>query len=130
MKSATWFGSSVMAWGETIRELTVGVGSLRPAAARRRPAPRRRALRRAPRACHSLPEPSAALMACAAAGVGEGLARDRDELPAVAPVGQGQLQDPPGAAVTHLAVGKWGPKRVQAAAPRPHDKLENPPRLA
>src|SRR2546430_12647402 len=43
--------------------------------------------------------PSAALMACAAAGVGEGLARDRDELPAVAPVGQGQLQDPPGAAV-------------------------------
>src|SRR2546430_9204598 len=67
-------------------------------------------------------------MACAAAGVGEGLARDRDELPAVAPVGQGQLQDPPGAAVTHLAVGKWGPKRVQAAAPRPHDKRANPPR--
>src|SRR5207244_12471021 len=72
------------------------------------------------------PEPSAALMACAAAGVGEGLASDRDELPAVAPVGQGQLQDPPRAAVTHLAVGKWRPKRVQAPAPRPHDNRANP----
>ena len=28
MKSATWFGSSVMAWGETTSELTVGVESV------------------------------------------------------------------------------------------------------
>src|SRR2546425_12611791 len=88
-------------------------------------APWRRSLRRsllASRAC------GLALTACAAAGVGEGLASDRDELPAVAPVGQGQLQGPPGVAVTHLAVGKRRPKRVQAPAPRPDDKRANPPR--